>query len=166
MNGICSIRKHKIHTTFECYDWRLFWDQAISIVTRARKIESISSGEALIEYLSNYVVSHCHRFVSEEQAMNKLADTRQFSCVEGLIILVNCLPSYYIGYDRILPKWLNLWRSINFSPVWDACWLTLFVRARYHTKTFDWNSLIGWLLIKIKELLILPNNELIHSNKM
>ena len=175
LNDICSIRKHKNHTKFECYDWRLCWDQAISIVTRAKKIESISSGEALVEYLSKLCsfTYHCRSFVSSEQShliiqesMNKLADTRQSSCVEGLILLVNCLPSDYIDYDSILPKWLILWRSINFSPVWDACWLTLFVRARYHTKTFNWNSLIGWLFIKIKELLILPNNEPIHSNKM
>ena len=175
LNDVCSIRKHKTELKFECYDYRVFWDQAISIVTRARKIESISSGEVLVEHLSKLcsLTYSCRRFVSEkdaariiEEAMQKLSDTRQSSCVEGLIMLVNCLPSYYCDYDSILPKWLSLWRSINFSPAWDVCWLTLFVRARYHTKTFDWNSLIGWLLIKTKELLILPNNEPIHSDKM
>jgi hypothetical protein len=38
-----------------------------------------------------------------------LEDIRQPTCIEGVLILVNCLPTNFKGYDDLLPGWIKKW---------------------------------------------------------
>jgi hypothetical protein len=42
-------------------------------------------------------------------AMAKVGDLRYPACIEGVLLLYNCLPTAYGGYDRLLPRWVEAW---------------------------------------------------------
>eukprot|EP01034_Spumella_vulgaris_P023712 gene23712-29960_t len=88
--------------------------------------------------------------------MKLMEDTRHLRCVEGLILLVNCLPTNYSKYDEILPLWIQKWDLFHNNRFWDLCWLTLLCRARKHTRTFDWVALGPYLISKLREHFKLP----------
>ena len=111
------------------------------------------------------------------ESFRLLKDTRHAACMEGVLLLVNCLPTGYTGYEKMLPQWIQIWGSISFNSNWDVCWLTLFTRARKFAKQsspspgvaaaaaaaaaaaggFDWQSLLPVLCTKAHELLQLPS---------
>ena len=43
------------------------------------------------------------------QSMKQLKDVRYGHCVEGVLALINCMPTEYAHYDRLLPVWVDLW---------------------------------------------------------
>jgi hypothetical protein len=87
-----------------------------------------------------------------------LQDRRHAHCVDGLLMMLNCLPTAYTGYAKWLPTWVTLWAAQPNNPQWDMCWLTLLCRARKHTDVtaFDWGALLPVLTLKARELLALP----------
>ncbi len=42
-------------------------------------------------------------------AMEKLKDVRFSGCTEGVLMLINCLPTDYAHYDRMVPQWVECW---------------------------------------------------------
>lgn len=42
-------------------------------------------------------------------AMLKLQDLRYPTCMEGVLMLINCLPTDYAHYETLLPRWLECW---------------------------------------------------------
>jgi len=77
-------------------------------------------------------------------------------CIIGWLNQVTCLPSKGIDYDPLLPKWVDIWTSIEHCQEWDACWLTLLCRARKYSRTFPWLSLQPILFTKMRHMLQLP----------
>lgn len=97
------------------------------------------------------------------------------SCLEGVILLITCLPTRWshtsqdldskngpttqdnhldvIDYDKYMNKWLTIWMSIEKNHFWDVCWLTLFCRARKYCKVFDFKQLNNMLVSKLKDFL-------------
>jgi hypothetical protein len=147
------------------FDWRVLWKEALDIVTRSSKTESIASESLMLSLVSKLThVSHIVRkYVTDDEAdkivelaMAKLDDTRHIHCIEGLILLVNCLPTGYKRYDEMLSIWVEKWISIPHNACWDACWTTLFCRARKHTKTFDWSVLQSVFFSRARDLFNLP----------
>jgi len=58
--------------------------------------------------------------------MAQLSDLRYPVSIQGILALVNCLPTDYKGYEQILPKWIELWIGRNnryFCMFWcgDIC---------------------------------------------
>lgn len=147
------------------FDWKVLWKEALVIVTRSAKLGSIAS-ESLMLNLVGKLADFMHdarKFINDEEAdvivdlaMTKLEDTRQIHCIEGLILLVNCLPTKYKKYDEMLPRWVEKWISIPHNSSWDACWTTLFCRARKHSKTFDWSVLQSAFFTRARDLFNLP----------
>lgn len=159
MTDLCKERKYfkNFHV-----DWRVFWNQSIAIATRTKKAESMASAEILVEVLTKSAtfLHEARHFIQPdevekivEESMAILTDTRQQGCTEGLLMLINCLPTKYAHYDTMLPIWLKLWTSIQHNVSWDACWLTLLCRARKHCPQFDWRPYVSLMLVKTKELL-------------
>jgi hypothetical protein len=71
--------------------------------------------------------------------MDKLSDLRFAGCAEGVLLLVNCLPTDYSGYDTMVPRWVECWLGgaaaqggLDHNAHWDYAWLTLLARARKH----------------------------------
>ena len=93
-----------------------------------------------------------------QHAMDMLQDPRHLDCVDGLTLLLNCLPTKYHNYAHWVPQWVSLWSSMNHNAQWDLCWLTLLTRARKHTdiRTFSWQALLPLLTLKARELAALP----------
>ena len=48
-----------------------------------------------------------------EQSMTQLQDLRYPVSIQGLLALVNCLPTDYKHYDKLLPRWVELWVGKN-----------------------------------------------------
>ena len=48
-----------------------------------------------------------------EQSMTQLQDLRYPVSIQGLLALVNCLPTDYKHYDKLLPRWVDLWVGKN-----------------------------------------------------
>jgi hypothetical protein len=164
MTDLCENRK--LFNTFK-YDWKRYWDDTITVATRSRKTESIASAEIVVTFLSkiSQFLTKARYFLSDDEAdnviklaMEKLGDLRQMGCTEGLLLLLTCLPSSYSKYQEILPKWIEIWTSIEQNAAWDACWLTVISRARKYTPNYPWSSLTGLLLMKTRELLHLESN--------
>lgn len=42
-------------------------------------------------------------------AMGKLGDLRYPTCMEGVLMLINCLPTDYPHYEQLLPRWVECW---------------------------------------------------------
>ena len=147
------------------FDWKVLWKEALDIVTRSSKTGSIASESLMLSLVSKLtqIMHIVRKYVSDDEAdkivelaMAKLDDTRQIQCIEGLILLVNCLPTAYKRYDQMLSIWVEKWISIPHNACWDACWTTLFCRARKHTKTFDWSVLQSIFFSRARDLFNLP----------
>lgn len=156
------LKDEKIGLSLELH-WQPYWDELISICKRTNtRVASDALNGQLFEAMLGFL-HHARRFVPAveasriaEQAMDLLQDTRTALCVEGLQLLVVCLPTSFDAYDAYLPKWVHLLDSICGNRSWDACWLTLLCRARKHSKSFDWASLVPLLERKLRDLLRLP----------
>lgn len=164
---LCKNKRHDIKFSSP-FDWAYHWEELISVCTRSKKYEEVASEVVLGKLLQSQVafMHIARRFISDEEAdhivkraMHQLRDTRCSSSVEGVFLLVICLPTGFTGYDRYVEEWLAMWSRIEHNSTWDASWLTLLCRARkiigvYHA--FDWKLAFPFLLTKTKELLHLP----------
>ena len=64
----------------------------------------------LVEFLHAsrpYIRSDDAAIVAKAEEM--LSDIRLPSCVEGVLLLVNCLPTNFSGYDEMVPGWIKKW---------------------------------------------------------
>mmetsp|Transcript_274 Transcript_274/g.332 ORF Transcript_274/g.332 Transcript_274/m.332 type:complete len:2038 (+) Transcript_274:135-6248(+) len=147
-------------------DYKTLWQDALDIASRLKKDQSLASETNIITYMAklveflhgsrHYLIrdkSECDLLIKE--SMLKLQDMRQVFCIDGLLMMVNCLPTDYTGYAEFVPQWIETWSSISHNSQWDMCWLTLLTRARKHC-VYDWKSLMPLLTSKAKELLDLP----------
>ena len=165
MLKIC--KKHK-NLILNPISWRTFWQNALDIACRNKKDQSLASENPIIAYMTKLVefLHGSRRYLIRtreecdiliDEAMEKLKDLRQvLLSFDGLLMMLNCLPTDYSGYDSVLPKWVALWCSISHNVQWDMCWLTLLLRARKYTVTYDWKPLLPLLISKSRELLGLP----------
>jgi hypothetical protein len=164
---LCKNKRHAVQIS-PPLDWEFHWEEVISLCTRSKKYEEIGS-EVVLGKLMQSQVAFLHsarRFLSEaeagrvaERAMCQLRDTRFAASVEGVFLMVICLPTAFQGYGRYLTEWLALWSTIEHNPLWDASWLTLLCRARKSPSVyadFDWSPIVPFLFTKTKELLQLP----------
>jgi len=92
-------------------------------------------------------------------AMSMFSDLRSSVCVEGALLLLTCLPTIFIDYDKYLPTWLTIWTSIEHNYCWDVCWLSLFTRARKFSTQFDWSQIIGMLAVKARQFFGMNGNK-------
>lgn len=164
---VCKNKRHDIRLAAPL-DWEFHWEELISVCTRSKKYEEIASEVVLGKLLQTQVafLHSARRFLSDaegrrvvERAMCQLQDPRHSSSVEGLFLLVICLPTGYAGYVASIHEWLSVWSRVEHNALWDACWLTLLCRARKSQdvyRSFDWSHMFPFLLTKTKELLNLP----------
>ena len=155
-------------------DWQPLWSEILSYVHRENASKAICAPtisnkhfEKLISFTHNsrqYFSAYWE--VILETAMKSLADVRLPTCVEGLLLLVTCLPTQLppAVYNAYLPKWAVLWGSVTHNSYWDCCWLTLLTRARKYVdkndkNCFEWQNLTPLLFTKARELLQLPTAE-------
>lgn len=144
-------------------DYKTLWQDALDIASRLKKDQSLASETNIITYMAklveflhgsrHYLIkdkNECDLLIKE--SMLKLQDMRQVFCIDGLLMMVNCLPTDYVGYAEFVPQWIEIWSSISHNSQWDMCWLTLLTRARKHC-VYDWKSLMPLLTSKAKELL-------------
>jgi hypothetical protein len=92
-----------------------------------------------------------------DSAMVKLSDLRVPTSIEGLLLLVCCLPTNFTQFDNYLPTWFEVWASIDHNQLWDCCWLMVVARARKHSESYDWGSLLPFFLTKARDILGVPN---------
>lgn len=120
------------------------------------------------------------------EATAKLSDQRYPTCIEGLLMLVNCLPTDLPDYDQLLPRWMHCWlgtgteiggSGLETAPAsssssssgltrnahWDYAWLTLIARARKYcppspSASLFWRRLLPVLFSKALELMQIPAN--------
>ena len=109
------------------------------------------------------------------EATAKLSDQRYPTCIEGLLMLVNCLPTDLPNYDQLLPRWLHCWMGtgsasssssssgLSRNTHWDYAWLTLIARARKFcppspSSSLFWRRLLPVLFSKALELMQIPAN--------
>jgi hypothetical protein len=148
-------------------NWRALWQEALDIACRSKKDQSVASEAPIVNYMSKLVefLHGCRSYLitSKSEAdlliaesMEKLRDVRQVFCVDGLLMMLNMLPTNYAGYESILPQWISVWCSISNNSQWDMCWLTLLTRARKYTTSYDWKKLMPLFSLKARELLGLP----------
>eukprot|EP01038_Epipyxis_sp_PR26KG_P007614 gene7614-10367_t len=147
------------------FSWKTFWDDCIDITRRTDRHLATISDHILLEYFGKLAefLHHCRMYIDSNAAdqivsiaMKSLSDIRTPTCLEGILLLLNCLPTKYSGYDQWLPIWIETWSKISNNASWDCCWLTLFTRARKHSSSFDWSSISPSLYAKLNELLQLP----------
>lgn len=146
------------------FNWRILWSEAISIATRGNK-DNVMPSVPIIGALLSKIVEFLHtarKFIGNEEseaivkdAMEKLIDIKKISCVEGVLLLVTCLPTSFHLYDEYLPKWISIWQSINNNPYWDLCWLTIFTRSRKYS-CFNWSNLSSYFYLKAYESMQFP----------
>ena len=148
-------------------NWRKLWQEAVDIACRTKKEQSVASEAPIVAYMSKLVEflhgSRKYLIRSKQEgdeliaeSMEKLRDVRQVFCVDGLLTMLNILPTNYSGYVNILPKWISTWCSISNNAQWDMCWLTLLTRARKYTAGYNWKALMPLFSLKARELLCLP----------
>ena len=149
--------------------WKALWSEAVNLSLREEnKNSALADGMIANVHTSIVMLLHdCRHYIDEREedgiveiAMEKLSDTSQSSCVEGLLLLVVCLPTSYRGYDKMLPKWLLIWDRLRHNVTWDLCWLCLFTRARKHADpgASVWDDIATILQIKTRTLLSLPGS--------
>ncbi len=149
--------------------WKALWSEAVNLTLREEnKSSTLADGMISNVHASIVRLLHdCRPYIDEkegdhivEMAMEKLEDSSQPSCVEGLLLLVVCLPTSYKGYDNMLPKWLQIWDRLRHNSTWDLCWLCLFTRARKHANPSAgvWDDVATLLQIKTRVLLSLPGS--------
>jgi hypothetical protein len=162
MSEICKKKGMAKKLSFT-FDWRPFWDEILEIALRWRRPECVSNADACVELLDALAeFLHCGRNLLNDDVAQRIAreslefldDLRNPSCYEGLLMLVLCLPTKFSQYDEYLPRWIKIWSNISHNPTWDYCWLSIFARARKHTKSFDWTSLSPLLFSKGNELIV------------
>lgn len=162
LSGFFKFRVHGFVLT----QWRALWDSAVRIITRQNKsglIANEHTNASLLVSIVNFLHAARHCIPAADipgilaEAMAKLSDVRVVTCVEGLVMLVNCLPTNFDRYDEYLPQWVQIWSQLANNQFWDCYWLTLFCRARKHSVTFDWLGFAPVLSAKTRELLCLPN---------
>lgn len=169
LNTIKSMRKKsEVYMEDFKFDWRVVWEDIMDILSRIGRHEPLTSELNLSDYLGLLVgFLHSSRGYIKtdivgsptcivEMAMTQLQDTRLQTCIEGVLLLVNCLPTDFAHYDRYLPLWIEIWATVESNVFWDCCWLTLLCRARKHTVSFDWKFLYSLLLCKTRQLLQVP----------
>ena len=134
--------------------WKALWSEAVNLSLREENANSaVADGMIANVHVSIVGLLHeCRPYISEgdvdgivETAMEKLVDTSQPSCVEGLLLLLVCLPTSYKGYDKMLPQWIQIWDRLRHNATWDLCWLTLFT-PRVSTLTLVLVCGTTWLL--------------------
>ena len=164
---VCKNKRHNIQLAAP-FDWEYYWEEIISVCTRSKKHEEIASEGVLGKLMQNQVsfLHTARRFITDNEAdrivaraMCQLQDLRNSSSVEGVFLLILCLPTTYSGYNRFMNEWLMIWTKIEHNALWDSCWLTLLCRARKSPSvfsTFDWTPVFPFLFTKAKELLHLP----------
>ena len=145
MNELSTYKQYYTNFTF---DYSFFWNEIIAIATRLKKADNIASAEIisntltiisklLINIRSFNTLSVTDTDLMLTLAMSKLKDTRQQTCIEGVLLLIACLPTDYNGYDAILPQWVEIWLSITNNVSWDGksntCTLILHVYISYYT---------------------------------
>lgn len=162
-----KITKKNHNLVLKRISWRALWQDALDVACRSKKDQSVASEATIVAYMGKLVEflhgSRHYLITSKEEAdtliaesMNILRDVRQVFCVDGLLIMLNILPTNYSGYAEVLPQWISVWCSISNNAQWDMCWLTLLTRARKYTKNFDWKKLMPLFSLKVRELLGLP----------
>jgi hypothetical protein len=153
---------------WEFSGWKALWQEAFDYVMRTKKYgalatENVLSGHVtlIIEFLHaarRYTTSPNVMDDIVNTAMQHLQDTRSPGCLQGLVLLLACLPTRYPHYGAIFHQWVQIWDEIDRNPYWDACWLTLLTRARKSLLVcnFDWHGLSPKLFTKTRQLLGLP----------
>jgi hypothetical protein len=164
-------------------DWKLFWSEAMIYITRESRSDIIAGETILLDYvkgLISFLHEMRHYFDASvvvtaahpqddltgtviDCAMHKLSDLNSPLCIEGVLLLLSCLPTNFSNYDAYIPKWIEIWTSIDHNSAWDCCWLMILSRAIKHSKTYDWSSLFSFLLVKTRELLHLPSTTNVKS---
>lgn len=164
---VCKNRSHHIELP-RPFNWEYHWEELIALCTRSKKYEEVASEIVLGKLLQSQVafLHSARRFITDseasrvaDRAMHQLKDTRHASCVEGLFLLVICLPTDFARYDIYMDQWLAMWSRIEHNATWDACWLTMLCRARKNLcvyTSFDWSAVVPYLFTKTRELLQLP----------
>lgn len=144
--------------------WKALWTEGLDKILRSHKHGTISSDSVNSKFIRQ-LFDFLHKgrmYVSKSddsitqilnESMDALKDIRFSSCMEGLILLLHCLPSDITVYDDYLETWTKIWASIEHNVYWDVAWLTLFARARKFSVKFDWFKLNGTLFSKAKELM-------------
>ena len=165
------IRRKHVQYEYVLNDWRKLWEEALDFVTRDN-IGGSTCNSTLVGTLVVRIVSFLHDARNHipagdvealvAEAHDKLKDTTNMQNTEGLLLLINCLPTAYANYDAAVPVWVKLWTRISHNSMWDCLWLTLLCRARKHTRTYDWSQLSSLFCIKARELVGLPS---IHGKK-
>ena len=169
MYKTCRKTAPHIQLNLKPIDWRTLWKDATDVACRTKKDQSMASEQPIITYMSRLVefLHASRRFLIRDvaeadalvqQCMDMLSDYRHAHCIDGLLLLVNCLPTDYPHYAQWLPKWVEMWSTMSHNAHWDMCWLTLLTRARKHTdvKAFDWKALMPLFTLKARELMNLP----------
>ena len=163
-NTLSRIIKHDVKG-FVFTSWEAIWEEALSITKRDNRIDTTANENLNIDLVTALIqfLHHARNYLSAGDAMTVLAsamkilqDLRPVTCFEGIMLLVNCLPTAFPQYDEYLPQWLTMWTRISGNAYWDCYWLTVFTRARKYTSTFNWQALSPLLLTKARELLQLP----------
>ena len=137
MNELSTYKQY--YTNF-IFDYLFFWNEIIAIATRLKKADNIASAEIisntltitsklLINIRSFNTLSVTDTDLMLTLAMSKLKDTRQQTCIEGVLLLITCLPTNYNGYDAILPQWVEIWLSITNNVSWDGKMHTIYSYA-------------------------------------
>ena len=148
-------------------EWKQLWNEALNMILKDASIQGGStSNSASLSALVAHIIKFTHKARGNipkqdwesivEMSMAKFSDLDHIDSCEGVLLLLTCLPTTYDRYDEMLPKWVEIWSSINHNSDWDSCWLTLLCRARKYTKTFDWLAISPLLQMKARELMCLP----------
>ncbi len=157
-------------------DWHFHWSYLLSLLHREKRYDTSASHNVLLEHLkavSLFMFStrqYFNPYQTNERyadqgmqgtlldyAIEKLSDLRVPTAVEGLLALLLCLPTDFADYDSYLPKWFEIWGTIDHNGIWDCCWLMVIARARKHSKTFQWSTVLPFLLTKARDILGIPN---------
>ena len=56
-----------------------------------------------------------------------------------------------------MPRWVEMWTSLNHNVQWDMCWLTILARARKHLTVteYDWKGLLPVFAMKARQLMVI-----------
>ena len=150
---------------FEFNSWRVLWEEALGYITRDGNSGALCSTSLMSKLLENIVsfvhAARCYIPAADmdkivEEAHAKLSNRNNMQCVEGLLLLINCLRTDYTNYDAVVPRWIGFWTSVAHNSTWDSLWLTLFCRARKHTHNINWAQWSSLFSIKARELMSLP----------
>ena len=95
--------------------WKSLWKEAMDIAGREKKDQSLASELPIVGYMTRVVefihgsrdyftMSNEEADALVQQAMDMLQDPRHVHCVDGLLMLLNCLPTKYHNYAHWLPQ--------------------------------------------------------------